>query len=1030
LGIGVRGYRLGDLHPTIRVDVPRKGRVAHAAMLRFGETSRRPLRMTQPEAAKTCSRFYGSHACNPRVWEGWRGSMLKLPNVVDPVSERSLPARLGRLGMGHLVAVLIVGTVLLLVGATLAVLQGIADSDHEQHRLGLRNHAAALAEAVDLEFGRAEIALGTLSGSEALRRGDLDGFEAELQRLAVRLDGAGIGLVGADGRNLRGGGLPSDPQRGMVILPAIQAIALGTTQISDVTLSPVSGRPVTVVAVPILDLDAPRGGGMALVKAVNADRYAGLVAERRLPETPGLHLTIADRTGRAIVGTGGDGAIEEVFEAAPTTPGAMAAAAAAAGEVLVQARAPRSGYLVSLSVPIGNLRAPLSQARWRTIGLGIAVLGFSLGVAMLLARRLSRELGELASADAATHPPVSAGRGLREIDVLAATLARTRRERDRATAELRALFAVSPVGMARADLGGRVRDANSAFLAMVGLGPAELAAGEVRWDELTPPELLPRDEHAIAEAVRTGRCTAYEKAFLRADGTLVPVLVSLALLDRASGECAVFAVDLTDLKRTQAALAQSEDRLERALAAAEMASWDWDLEAGVIAGSPRREALFGRAPGSMRDGASLLSAVHPDDRAAMRMAMERTLDPDGDGTYEEEFRTVWPNGTVRWLHSRGCATRRDPVGRVLHMSGVVRDISALREAQERRELLVREVDHRAKNVLAVVQAVLKLTRADDPRDYAQIVEGRIAALAKAHTLLSRQRWAGADLRALLSEELAAFGGDERAGRVKLDGPSVFLSPWTVQPLTMALHELATNAAKYGALDAPQGRLEVQWEVQRDDGALLIRWTETGGAVQPPSATRKSFGTRVIDGAINDQLGGKIERRWDPDGLACRITLPPERIAGEVGPRPAIPRLVPPTIPSGAWSGRRVLVVEDDAVIAHSLVEALIELGIEPVGPASTLEQALALAATANSLDAAVLDINLGGRLAVPVADVLAGRGVPMVFASGYGSLPRDSLPDRHQSTPLLMKPVAAEAIVAALTRHAGAALTKPALAAE
>jgi len=951
--------------------------------------------------------------------------MLKLPGSIDPLVERSPPMRLGRLGMGHLVAVLIVGTVLLLMGAALAVLQGIAASDQEQHRRGLRDQAEALAQAIDLEFDRAETALGTLAGSEALRRGDLDGFRAELQRLAARLDGAAIGLVGADGLTLGGtGNGAAEPERGPVNLPAVQAIALGATQVSDIMISPSSGRPVTVVAVPVLAPDAPRGGGKALVMALNADRYAGLIAERRLPEMPGLRVTIADRTGRAIARTGDFGAIEEAVEAALPAP-------VAADEILAQARATRSAYLVSVAVPAGQLRAPLLQARWRTLGLGVAVLALSLSVAMLLAKRLNQELGRLATADAAPDAGAATPRrGLREIDVLAATLARTRRERDRATAELRALFAVSPVGMARADLGGRVQDANSAFLAMVGLGPKELAAGEVRWDELTPPELLPRDEHAIAEAVRTGRCTAYEKAFLRADGTLVPVLVSLALLDRATGDCAVFAVDLTDLKSTQAALAQSEDRLERALAAAEMASWDWDLEAGVIAGSPRREALFGRATGTLRDGASLIAAVHPDDRAAMRMAMERTLDPDGDGTYEEEFRTVWPNGTVRWLHSRGCATRRDPVGRVLHMSGVVRDISALREAQERRELLVREVDHRAKNVLAVVQAVLKLTRADDPRDYAQIVEGRIAALAKAHTLLSRQRWAGADLRALLSEELAAFGGEERAGRVKLDGPPVFLSPWTVQPLTLALHELATNAAKYGALAAPQGRLEIHWEVQRDDGALLIRWTETGGAAQPPSVARKSFGTRVIDGAINDQLGGNIDRRWDPDGLACRITLPPERIAGEVGPRPAVPRLVPPSIPNGAWTGRRVLVVEDDAVIAHSLVEALIELGIEPVGPASTLEQALALAATANSLDAAVLDINLGGRLAVPVADVLAGRGVPMVFASGYGSLPRDSLPDRHQSTPLLMKPVAAEAIVAALTRHAGAALAKPALAAE
>jgi two-component sensor histidine kinase len=197
---------------------------------------------------------------------------------------------------------------------------------------------------------------------------------------------------------------------------------------------------------------------------------------------------------------------------------------------------------------------------------------------------------------------------------------------------------------------------------------------------------------------------------------------------------------------------------------------------------------------------------------------------------------------------RGAVAARDPgSGAALSIAGVARDDTERREAEARRDLLAREVDHRAKNALAVVQSVLRLTKADDPRGYARAVEGRIAALARAHNLLARNTWAGAGLRAILAQELAPYlaGGDDGAtpsGRARLDGRPVTLAPGAAQPVSMALHELATNAAKHGALSVPDGRVAVVWWVEPAGGALRLRWTERGGPEVEGLSVVRCFGT--------------------------------------------------------------------------------------------------------------------------------------------------------------------------------------------
>jgi two-component sensor histidine kinase len=205
----------------------------------------------------------------------------------------------------------------------------------------------------------------------------------------------------------------------------------------------------------------------------------------------------------------------------------------------------------------------------------------------------------------------------------------------------------------------------------------------------------------------------------------------------------------------------------------------------------------------------------------------------------------------------------------------------IRASEARVRVLAREVDHRAKNVLAVVQATLRLTPKADPAAYARAVEGRVAALARAQTLLSEDRWRGADLRALLKTELAPFLPEGPAGReprVTLDGPAVVLPAVAVQPLAMAVHELTTNAVKHGALSVPGGRVAVSWRLGPGARSLSLSWQEAGGPpVEGPPAHR-GFGSRVLEGVVRAQLGGQVTMRWAPPGFACELKVPLVRAA--------------------------------------------------------------------------------------------------------------------------------------------------------
>jgi two-component sensor histidine kinase len=214
----------------------------------------------------------------------------------------------------------------------------------------------------------------------------------------------------------------------------------------------------------------------------------------------------------------------------------------------------------------------------------------------------------------------------------------------------------------------------------------------------------------------------------------------------------------------------------------------------------------------------------------------------------------------------------DGMGRIVGASKIARDITEQKRREEQINLLAREADHRTKNLLALAQATVHLTNGETAAELKTAIEGRLRALANAHTLLAQSRWAGADLRNLALEELSPYCAEDDGkddSRARIEGPSLMLEQQPAQAIALALHELTTNAVKYGALSIPSGRIALVWRLLSVN-RLSVRWVETGGpAVTPP--TRQGFGTRVMT-RICEQLNGELKFDWRADGLICDIAI--------------------------------------------------------------------------------------------------------------------------------------------------------------
>ncbi|MBA3810763.1 MAG: PAS domain-containing protein [Caulobacteraceae bacterium] len=472
------------------------------------------------------------------------------------------------------------------------------------------------------------------------------------------------------------------------------------------------------------------------------------------------------------------------------------------------------------------------------------------------------------------------------------------------------------------------------------------------------------------------------------------------------------------------ALSLEQGRAALALGAASMGEFEWDFVRDRFVVSPRMSAITGVPAGETpaRGGHFALGFVHPDDLEAVRAAVGERLIRDGG--YELRYRMVRPdNGQVQWMESAAVILRgaSGPVEKVI---GVVRDISRRKAEEDEREALVAELDHRVKNVLAAVQSLAaQSARQTVSLDaFLATFGGRLDAMAAAHTLLTATRWRGADIGDIAAAELGGLA----CGRARWSGPPMVLNPRATNALALALHELATNAVKYGALSTDAGRIDMTWEAAPDGGFELV-WAERRG---PPVAgpARRGFGVTLLEKVTGRELGGRVRLEFGVAGV--RATLRAGAAALAPSPNlPTDPPVVPP--PSNATrlggqsvgehadidlAGVRILVVEDSVLLALELEAGLIEAGAKIVAAASDLEEALSFMEL--DFDVAVLDADLNGRSVTPVASALAARGVPFIFATGYD--PAVAAPEGF-GAPVVRKPYhihqIAAAVVGALDRR-------------
>jgi PAS domain S-box-containing protein len=424
---------------------------------------------------------------------------------------------------------------------------------------------------------------------------------------------------------------------------------------------------------------------------------------------------------------------------------------------------------------------------------------------------------------------------------------------------------------------GTIRHWSAGAERLFGYSAAE-AVGQVAHELLRTRFAEGGRRAASAELMRTGHWHG-ELRHRRRDGGVVTVAATWALRTPRHGEEPLVveaSTEATALKITEEELRASEGRLRLALEVAEIGTWEWEADSEDQDWSREQHALFGTDPDvePRPTVERLVALAHPEDRGALRAAIAHAAET---GEYEAEFR-VRRRGRnseeTRWLIGRG---RRMPgrAGQRGAILGMHVDITARKEAEMRQRLLIREVDHRAKNALAVVQAVLRLTRAPNQASFIAAVEGRVAALARAQTLLTESRWSGADLRALLEGELAPFLAVGALGpSVRLEGPPVMLAPVITQPLSMSVHELATNAMKHGALSTAGGHVRVAWSVPENGSRrLLLIWEETGGPPVAGPPSRLGFGSRVLKTTVREQLNGALELQWCDGGLRCSIEIP-------------------------------------------------------------------------------------------------------------------------------------------------------------
>ncbi|UAK25935.1 PAS domain-containing protein [Sphingomonas nostoxanthinifaciens] len=472
----------------------------------------------------------------------------------------------------------------------------------------------------------------------------------------------------------------------------------------------------------------------------------------------------------------------------------------------------------------------------------------------------------------------------------------------------------------------------------------------------------------------------------------------------------------------EAALRASEERFTQFANASSGGLWIRDASTLVMEyASSAIGKIYGVETGAILGDITRWAAmIVPEDRATALEHIERARRGE---SVVYEFRIQRPaDGSFRWIRNTDFPLYGE--GHVQRIGGIADDVTGQKLLTEHQSVLLAELQHRVRNIMAIIRSIVVRTAkgADSIDDYAEILSARLLTLARVQALLTRNANAGVGIATIVQEELSAQAA--HADQFFASGPDIVLAPKAAETMTLAVHELATNALKYGALSDTDGRVTVCWKVvEKDDRPWLsFDWNETGAPARPfqPGPRRSGFGSELIESRIPYELSGRGRLTIDPGGAQCHLEFPLKGGASILetdAPQPV--NVFGGSIDmSGAvdLDGQSILIVEDDYYLANDAARALRGAGADIIGPCPCESAARAIIAHV-PLTGAVLDINLNGDRSFALAGELRARGVPFVFVTGYDQA---AVPAAFADVPRLQKPVEFRQLVAALAERLAA----------
>ncbi len=465
---------------------------------------------------------------------------------------------------------------------------------------------------------------------------------------------------------------------------------------------------------------------------------------------------------------------------------------------------------------------------------------------------------------------------------------------------------------------------------------------------------------------------------------------------------------------------ESEERFRQFAEASASGLWIRDAETLTMEyASPAIAAIYGVEPNALLGDVTRWAAmVVPEDR---EVALGHLEEARRGESVAHEFRIQRAaDRAFRWIRNIDFPLHDD--GHIQRIGGIAEDITEARLAVEHKLVLLAELQHRVRNIMAVIRAITARTgeRAESVPEYAEAMAGRLMTLARVQALLTRAANAGVGIASIVQDELCAQAQHE--GQYALDGPDVILSPKAAEVLTLAVHELTTNALKYGALSSPGGHVAIRWATFQRRGKpwLGFDWTEKGAPERPPlhpsAPRRRGFGSELIEARIPYELSGRGEVVIEPGGARCRLEFPlrdgDSILETDAPPRATVFGGALDTTGEADLSGYRVLVIEDDWYLANDAARALQGAGAAVLGPCAT-EDAARNELEEQRPDAAVVDVNLGSGPSFKLAETLKAQGIPFVFTTGYDP---EVIPAEFDRVERLQKPVQLRQLVSAVSK--------------